>query len=113
MFKLDLSEDYPYPVKVEVQGANGKTRTDTFVARFKRLPQSEIDDIVKRSAAGEILDSDVAAQVLVGWDGVCDSNGDEIVFSDSARDRILDFFPVRPAVISAWFASLQGAKAKN
>lgn len=112
MFKLDLSDSYTWPVTVEVVDA-GKSAKHTFDAQFRRLKQSQIDELIAAVRDGHKSDADLVAEVLVGWAGVKDAAGEDIPFTESSRDRVMDVYPVRPAVLAAWFESLAGAKRKN
>ena len=114
MFKLDLSDSYAFPVKIEVIGENGKQTSYSFTGKFKRFSQSEIDDIVAQSQAGELKDVELAEKVLVGWDkDFLGPDGTPFEYNDENMRLALDTYPVRPSVISAWFESLNGAKRKN
>lgn len=113
MFKLDASDSFWYPVTVEIAGDGGKFIKSTFDAQLKRLARSEVVEIMRQIGAGETTDLQVASTILLGWRGICDRDGNEIPFSESARDRLLDVHPVCPAVITAWAESLRGGKAKN
>lgn len=114
MFQLATQSDHiTYPVTVECLDENGKLAPKKFKAHFARLPQSEIDDLIAKAQAKEITDNDLVDKVLVGWDDVVDDSGKPIEFSPAMRDRLLEIFPVRPSVVTAWFESLSGAKRKN
>jgi len=58
-------------------------------------------------------DSDIARQVLVGWSGITDDEGEEVPFSKAALDRLLDVPMLATAIVTTYFKSLQGAKQKN
>ncbi len=112
MFELDVNDSYHYPVTVPVPTEQG-VKEFQFEARFKRLPQSEIDAISERAARMEISDQELAERVLVGWRGVRE-NGEELAFSPEARNRLLDVNPVRECVLAAWFESISArGRAKN
>lgn len=113
MFKIDLSDDYAYPVTLDIRDDKGRVKKEQFTARFKRLPQAELDELMDKAKNQEITDAELAATVLSGWDGIADEDGNAIPFNDATRDQVLDVFPVRPSVIAAWFESLTGAKRKN
>jgi hypothetical protein len=113
MFKIDLSKTYTYPVTIEIKTEDGKTKKQSFKAKFNRYSQTELDEIIKDSQDNEINDQQLAEKVLVGWEGIQDADGNDLEFNNENRDVVLDAFPVRPSVIEAWFESLQGAKRKN
>ncbi|NOV29164.1 hypothetical protein [Methylomonas sp. ZR1] len=124
MFQLvGQSDEIKWPVKVPFVDGSGKTQQKTFIAFFPRLPQSEIDEIVKRARVTEeadsqsgddkLTDDELAKKILIGWDEVTDDQGQPVEFSPAMRDKLLEIFPVRPSVISAWFESISGQKRKN
>jgi hypothetical protein len=113
MFKIDLSDDYAYPVTLEIRDEKGRVKREQFTARFKRLPQTELDELMSQARDQQISDAELASKVLSGWEGIADADGNPIPYNDVMRESVLDVFPVRPSVIAAWFESLTGAKRKN
>jgi hypothetical protein len=113
MFKIDTSPSYAWPVTVPQLTEDGKAKDTDFAAYFKRLPQSQVDDLRERAVAGTITDQELANTVLVGWDRVQDEAGNPLPYSEENRRALLDVVPVRPSVIKAWFESLSGAPRKN
>lgn len=113
MFRIDSSSSYAWPVAVSHLTEDGKTKNADFTARFKRLPQSQVDDLRERAIAGTIPDRELAETVLVGWEGVQDETGNALPYSEENRAALLDVVPVRPSVIKAWFDSISGAPRKN
>ena len=110
MFIISQTASYSWPVTVEVPVSGGKFEKQSFDAEFKRLPQSQIVEL--RDAEGT-TDIAFAREVLVGWKGIHDANKQELPYSESARDMLLDIPTVATAVVMAFFASLSGSKAKN
>lgn len=114
MFKLGSSDAYYYPVTVERVADGGRFEKSIFDARFKRLPRSETQEMVRRIQAGELLDADVFRLVLIGWRGVVDEGGNELPFSEGAVAKMIEEHPVCPSVVRAWIESLTGrGAAKN
>lgn len=91
----------------------------TLDARFKRLPQTRINEIqdqvrAKHSdPAVEITDQSVADEVLVGWANVLDEDGEEVPFTAKAKDELLNIPAVASGIVVAYFESVTGNKAKN
>ena len=118
MFKLDLSDNYYFPVSVEIP-EDGKHRKVTFDAEFKRLTKSEIREIFDRlpglgkEVENPIPDDEILEKVFVGWKGIVDGNGESLPYSETTRERVLDIMGVAPGIVRAWFNSLNGSKAKN
>jgi hypothetical protein len=112
-FVLKQSDTYSWPVAFDLPVDGGRHERQTFDGEFKRLPQSRIREIGQQIEAGEIIDGAIAAEVLVGWSGVTDGDGNDVPFSQKALDQMLDIPLLATAVVMAYFESLQGAKRKN
>ena len=50
---------------------------------------------------------------MSGWSGIVDAEGDDLPYSISARDQLLDQPMLASAIASAYIDSKQGAKRKN
>jgi hypothetical protein len=107
------SPTYRWPVVVEFPVDGGKFDRETFDAEFKRLPQDRLREIGEQIEGGSISDLQLLDQVLVGWAGIFDESGDEVPFSEDARQRILNVALVASAVVAAWLDSLAKGKRKN
>lgn len=114
MFKIAATPTYKSKVTVDFPGDNGKTVSKVFTAIFKRLSQSELDSLSERVNAGELKDNDVIREVMVGWgDDVGDESGAPLEFNEQNLVALLDLHPVRPTIVKAYYATINGAKAKN
>ena len=60
-----------------------------------------------------MTDVDLAKEVLVGWEGIEDDQGNEIKFTQSKLKQLLDVPMVATAIASSFFDSIVGAKRKN
>ena len=124
-FVLKQSSSYVWPVTVKLPISGGKFEKQTFDAEFKRLPQARINKIqievqarIKSSERNEatddsISDQSIAEELLIGWSGVLDEDGDEVPFSESMKQQLLDIPTLASAIIVAYFDSLTGTKTKN
>ena len=112
MFKIVSTPTYSWPVTLELPADGGKTERQTFDAEFKRLTQTRVDEIRLAVERGEMRDSELAREVMVGWSGVVDGDG-PVPFSEKSRDQLLDIPQVSGAVVMALLGSLSGAKRKN
>ena len=113
MFVISQKATYSWPVQVEFPIDGGKTDRQTFDGEFKRMTQTRITEIRELIEKGQISDIELAREVLVGWEGVNDGNGDTVPFSERSRDQLLDIPLVAAAVVLAWLGSLTGIKRKN
>lgn len=113
MFVISQKTSYTWPVTVEFPVDGGKTDKQTFDAEFKRVPASRMAELREAIEANRTTDIELAREVMVGWAGVTDGNGEEVPFSEGTRDRLLDVPLVAAAVVLAWLGSLSGVKRKN
>lgn len=115
MFKLDQNEGYWFPVVLELTGDEGRKQRADFDAKFKRITQSEISDLLKREE-GEPppQDQEIVDAVFIGWRGIQNAEGSELENTDANRAKLLDTFPVRREIVRAWLKSIGiDGKAKN
>lgn len=124
-FVLNQSQSYSWPVSIKLPADGGKREKSSFDAQFKRLPQSRINEIqllvqqrIKAAERGEELDNGVsdqsiAAEILVGWSGIVDADGDDVPYSEAVKVQLLDVPMMAGALIEAYFASLVELKRKN
>lgn len=124
-FVLKQSDSYTWPVSIKLPANGGKRERQTFDAEFKRLAQSRINEIqrevqqrVKANEKGEdtgegISDQSIADEILVGWDGIVDGDGEPVPFSNAVKAQLLDVPMMAGALVSAYFESLVEQKRKN
>ena len=124
-FLLKQSDSYTWPVSIKLPANGGKRERQTFDAEFKRLAQSRINEIqrevqqrVKANEKGEdtgegISDQSIADEILVGWDGIVDGDGEPVPFSNAVKAQLLDVPMMAGALVAAYFESLVEQKRKN
>ena len=124
-FVLKQSSSYKWPVSFKLPVDGGKFEKQTFDAEFKRLPQARINEIqtdvqtrIKAAERNELVDTSVtdisiANELIIGWEGVVDSDGDAVTFCETVKQQLLDIPTVASAIIVAYFDSLAGVKTKN
>ena len=114
-FVLKKSSTYSWPVVVEVAVDGGKWERTTFDVEFNDLTQSRLMEIAELSADGQLSDVDVAREVMCGWNGIQDENGENIPYSIKGRDELLEQPMLAAAIAGAYLDRKKGkaAKAKN
>jgi hypothetical protein len=124
-FVLKQSDSYTWPVSIKLPANGGKRERQTFDAEFKRLPQSRINEIqrevqlrVNAAERGEdsgegVSDQSIAAEILVGWDGIIDGDGEPVPFSNAFKAQLLDVPMMAGSLVAAYFESLVEQKRKN
>lgn len=113
-FQLKISNEYSWPVEVKIPKERGGLETIRFDARYRRLPQDRIDEMIAQNREAQITDEALAREVLVGWSGITDENNDPYLFSEENRDALLaNVVGLRSAVVRAFFESISGGARKN
>ncbi|OOZ41669.1 hypothetical protein BOW53_03040 [Solemya pervernicosa gill symbiont] len=83
-----------------------------FNARFKSLEKSEIDALVNANS-DDGGDAALLNQVLLGWDGLRDLDGNLIEYSEENQAEVFEATPYTAAMVRAYFAKLNGGRGKN
>ena len=66
------------------------------------------------AAQGGITDDEVIKEVLAGWgDDVKGEDDLPLPFTPENVSKLTHIYPIRPALVHGYFASVDGAKAKN
>jgi hypothetical protein len=127
-FVLAQSATYSWPVPFDMPIDGGKFRRESFDAVFNRLPQSKVEEIMAAEQelriAYENGTSDLksllpivrahAAEVMAGWSGIKDvDGGEDLPFTQSNLEQLLEVPMMAGAILQAFGASLQKAKTKN
>ena len=111
-FVLDQSETYKWKVEIDVP-VGKKTETQHFYAEFKNISQSRLQKMMNQVANQEMLDVDVAKEILMGWEGMELSDGTEVEFNKKNRDMLLDVRGVATAISFAFVESCKNKNIKN
>jgi hypothetical protein len=116
MFKLSKKESFFWPVKGAMPIDGGDYAEFDFQAELKRLPQSKLDDLVRKLTAEktELTLKQVASDLLVGWKGVMDESGEkELTFIPETKRQVLEVAGVAGIIVDAYFEALKGGRIKN
>jgi hypothetical protein len=124
-FKISRSQTYRWPIKIRLPKDGGGCTVETFEGEFRRLKQSRIDELRRQLIAqeesgleeGEITAEAAIGEILAGWSGIMDDDGEEVPFSPSAVAELLELPTVAMQILRSWGESLMvgadGAKGKN
>lgn len=119
MFVIKQSDEYTWPVTVEIPTDRGRYQKQRFQARFARVSQERIDQLLKEVNAGRYDgaegDQALIDEILLGWSGIQTEDGEDYPYTDANRDALLaSIAGLRAAIIGAFFESVNGgAKRKN
>jgi hypothetical protein len=114
MFKLMQSDSYFWPVKIDVPSDGGKHDVQTFDVQLKRVSQSRLLEMKTEVLANTMTDASFAREVVIGWKGITDADGNDVPFSVDTLEKLLDIVTVAGSIAKAAMASYDGgAKRKN
>jgi len=111
--RLNQSGTYKWPVTVQIPIDGGKYEKTKFEAEFKRLTETRILEINELITKGKIVAVDLCKEVLVGWEGIEDDDGNEEAFSEANKKKLLNVPRVAQFISEAFYSSIEGAKRKN
>ena len=112
-FILSQKSSYTWPVKYVTPKDDGKYEKSEFLAEFKRLPQSRLDEIQKQARDQKVDDDEFIHEVLVGWSGIKTPEGEEVPFNEANRRVVFALTGMRSMILRAFFESIEGAFRKN
>jgi len=113
MFKLKQSQTYFWPVVAKSCADGGTYERHPFDIEFRRMPQSEVEELRDLSRAAATSDRELVRRIVVGWRGIADESGETLPFSQTKLDELLDMPGVAAMIVIAWLDSLGGLLEKN
>lgn len=114
MFKLSrVTPSYLWPVTVGLPMDGGTVERVAFDVQFRRLTVEERKRFNERIVAEKMSDDAVARELVVGWSGVQDESDDDIPFSVTLLNRLLNVEGVATAICRAYGESHDKAAEKN
>lgn len=112
-FVLKQTPTFTWPVRVSIPVDGGKYRQETFDAEFRRISQPEVQVMAERVTSGEADAADVIRDILVGWSGITDGEGEDVPFSEKAKEELLGVALVAGAALNAFLEAYAGGAAKR
>lgn len=116
-FVLKQSATFEWPLKIVIPTDGGKKATFTLDVEFRRLAQSrltEVLNIARAAMRGETVDSaedeDIARELVCGWKGVVDDDGQEIPFSEAALTQMVELPFVAGQIIRQFYEAHNSEK---
>lgn len=113
MFKLAVKPTFSVLVTVDFPISHNKSEKKSFTAIFKRCTQAELEDYDEKLKSEELGDREFVHEILQGWDGVADENGNQIDFAPESLDMLLQMHPAQPTIIRTFFATVGKGARKN
>lgn len=106
-FKIALTPTYKTKIVVETPNDQGKFDKSDFLAEFKRLNMDDLD------AMRNVPQPEVIEQVLVGWSGLIDDEGNDVPFNSANRNALMRIPQAMHALVEGFWTSIFKAKEKN
>lgn len=109
MFRIVERPEFTHEVHVQVP-VDGGYRTETMKARFRILPEAELDtgDLTQTEAGKEYL-----RRIVVRLEDLADASGQPLDYSDDLREAVLALPYARLALIRAYVAAQTRAREGN
>lgn len=108
-FTIKKRESYAWTVEHVISRSDGKPELMRFDAEFKALPQSKVKEISGRLSKSDLKDDTFLAEVLAGWHGLQNEDGEVFEFSEQNLRSLIELFPgLVGSFTSAWFESILG-----
>lgn len=112
MLKLAPKDSYKRTVKVDVPLDLGKVERQQFVVKFKRLSATETRELVEEFQADKgVSDEDLMRRYLLDWEGVSDEDGNDIPYTSTNLDAMMDVVYIRKAIVNAFVEEVFGKEA--
>jgi hypothetical protein len=111
-FVIKKDKNYGWPVTIAEPKDGGGFNEQKVNLKFKMLPQSRIDEVIKNEAEE---DADILSDVLVGWDDEAfkDEAGNALPFNAENKALVLSVPFVRNSMIKGYFDSINGKAYKR
>lgn len=115
MFKIASKPTFKWPIKFKVIDDNGRYSTVSFTGEFKRLSQTEVNELLDklRDEAADFNDVKLCKDILVGFTDVKDEDNNDLTFDETALEMVLDVPGAASNIAKTFFEALSGAREKN
>tara|TARA_R100001509_G_scaffold155586_2_gene118167 strand:- start:6093 stop:6470 length:378 start_codon:yes stop_codon:yes gene_type:complete len=125
MFILKKEATFTHPIVFYTPSDGGTQKEETFDAIFKIISQSRINEIgiqaqKKQKELDEgifdgvkISDYMIADEILVGWDGITDTEKNPIPFTKATKKQLLDIPGLANLLVTKYFEEVSKQKVKN
>jgi hypothetical protein len=126
-FVLQQNPTYRWPLTLVIPTDGGKKEKYSFDALFRRIPQTRVNEIIKiarlsqesvrrrddEDETQEWQDQEIARELMAGWFDVIDEKGEEVPFTTSTFNMLLELPTAASQIVREWFKSVEVAKRKN
>lgn len=111
MFTISPVNSLKVVVKIAVPQNFGKSKPADFEVEFKKLPISEVRDILKAVESGDTTDDILMAENIIGIKGLKDPEGKDLEYNTDLLASILEIEYVRGPLVKAFMTVQMGQEA--
>jgi hypothetical protein len=122
---LQRNPTFTWPISYRERTDGGRYRQHNFTAVFKRLPQSELEEIqlsyqrLKSDVSRDVpVDSiptrEICNRIWVGWSDIFEEDGTtQIPYSEELKIELMEVEGLADVLVETYIESAAKAKAKN
>lgn len=109
----DLDDTFDWKVKLPIPTKN-KRETHTFTATFKRITQDRFEELARLQNEEGMTNTQIVKEIMVGWSGMQDKEGNELPFTESKLDKLLNVAGASAFIANSFSEAYTGGlKRKN
>ena len=101
-FVLKKTKTVKWPVTFQKAADGGKFKKQTFTAVFKEIVRKQFDDLIDKG------DDPLVNEILIGWEGIQDEEGNEVSFEEETKKQLLDDFSIMKSIIETYGQVIYG-----
>jgi hypothetical protein len=122
---LKRNPTFTWPISYRERTDGGRYRQHNFTAEYKRLPQSELEEIqlsyqrLKSDVSRDVpVDSiptrEICNRIWVGWSDIFEEDGTtQIPYSEELKRELMEIEGLADVLVETYIESAAKAKAKN
>lgn len=109
-FVLKELKDFWWPCVIKTPGQNsGQYDVQELDLNFKLVKESELNDLLDK----KLTNKEFCKLVVLGWKDIKDEKGEEIKFSPSSFEKLLDYPKYAKQIADAFLEALRGTFAEK
>lgn len=109
MIKLNPNPTFSAPVLLTVPGEPEPVQ---ITMTFRHMAADKVTEWLANNETRPSLDA--LAEIITGWDGVQDEEGNEVSFSSDALSTLLNNYrAATPEIVVAWIREMGASRLKN
>nr|BAR26504.1 unnamed protein product [uncultured Mediterranean phage uvMED] len=103
----DLDDTFEWKIKIPIPNKN-KRDTHVFNGVFRRITQDRFNELQTLQEQEGLKNEDIVREIMVGWSGMQDKEGNELPFTSSNLNKLLNVFGLAAYIIKAFTEAYTG-----